>query len=122
MFESVSIVLVGKYTSLQDSYMSVVKALEHASMRCGRKLILEVSCMDHRCVAQGRDLISFSVGGLVRSRASSSGQRSGQVPRCVEGALLCQVSGPAARIIYVLTPTLGVSSFPVASVNEALRV
>ncbi|ORY23932.1 CTP synthase [Naematelia encephala] len=40
MFESVSIVLVGKYTSLQDSYMSVVKALEHASMRCGRKLEL----------------------------------------------------------------------------------
>jgi len=40
MFDSVSIVLIGKYTSLQDSYMSVVKALEHASMRCGRKLIL----------------------------------------------------------------------------------
>lgn len=43
MFDSVSIVLIGKYTSLQDSYMSVVKALEHASMRCGRKLILHVS-------------------------------------------------------------------------------
>lgn len=39
-FETVEIVLVGKYTSLQDSYMSVVKALEHASMRCRRKLIL----------------------------------------------------------------------------------
>lgn len=36
------IVLVGKYTTLQDSYMSVVKALEHASMRCGRKLELKV--------------------------------------------------------------------------------
>lgn len=65
MFESVSIVLVGKYTSLQDSYMSVVKALEHASMRCGRKLILEVSCTDHRCVAQGRDLI-FLLSGWTR--------------------------------------------------------
>ncbi|OCF31837.1 CTP synthase [Kwoniella heveanensis CBS 569] len=41
LFDSVSIVLVGKYTSLQDSYMSVVKALEHASMRCGRKLELQ---------------------------------------------------------------------------------
>lgn len=39
-FEKVEIVLVGKYTSLQDSYMSVVKALEHASMRCHRKLVL----------------------------------------------------------------------------------
>jgi CTP synthase len=42
MFDSVSIVLVGKYTSLQDSYMSVVKALEHAAMRCDRKLELHV--------------------------------------------------------------------------------
>lgn len=40
MFDTVSIVLIGKYTSLEDSYMSVVKALEHASMRCGRKLEL----------------------------------------------------------------------------------
>ena len=42
-FDKVNIVLVGKYTSLQDSYMSVVKALEHAAMRCQRKLVLEVS-------------------------------------------------------------------------------
>ena len=41
MYESVNIVLVGKYTSMQDSYMSVVKSLEHASMRCGRKLNLQ---------------------------------------------------------------------------------
>lgn len=43
LFDTVSIVLIGKYTSLQDSYMSVVKALEHASMRCGQKLDLQVS-------------------------------------------------------------------------------
>ncbi|KAJ9116610.1 CTP synthase ura7 [Naganishia adeliensis] len=41
LYETVQIVLVGKYTTLQDSYMSVVKALEHASMRCGRKLELK---------------------------------------------------------------------------------
>ncbi|WFD31297.1 CTP synthase (glutamine hydrolyzing) [Malassezia sp. CBS 17886] len=40
IFETVEIVLVGKYTALQDSYMSVVKALEHASLRCHRKLVL----------------------------------------------------------------------------------
>ena len=34
----VEICIVGKYTSLQDSYLSVLKALEHASMRCHRKL------------------------------------------------------------------------------------
>lgn len=43
LYDTVSIVLVGKYITLQDSYMSVVKALEHASMRCGKKLNLQVS-------------------------------------------------------------------------------
>ncbi|GAA5897298.1 hypothetical protein JCM6882_001852 [Rhodosporidiobolus microsporus] len=38
LFDKVSICLVGKYTALQDSYTSVVKALEHAAMQCGRKL------------------------------------------------------------------------------------
>jgi CTP synthase len=36
----VSITLVGKYTNLQDSYISVIKSLEHASLRCNRKLDL----------------------------------------------------------------------------------
>ncbi|KAE8269518.1 hypothetical protein A4X09_0g2825 [Tilletia walkeri] len=41
LIDKVEIVLVGKYTSLQDSYMSVVKALEHASLRVHRKLALK---------------------------------------------------------------------------------
>ena len=40
IYDTVQIVLVGKYTSLEDSYLSVIKALEHASMRCDRKLEL----------------------------------------------------------------------------------
>ena len=36
--DTVKIALVGKYTSLHDSYLSVIKSLEHASMECGRKL------------------------------------------------------------------------------------
>ena len=40
-YDTVQIVLVGKYVTLQDSYMSVVKSLEHASMRCGKKLELK---------------------------------------------------------------------------------
>ncbi|KAF9784185.1 CTP synthase ura7 [Fusarium sp. DS 682] len=38
--EPVNIVLVGKYVSLDDSYLSVHKALEHSAMRCKRKLNL----------------------------------------------------------------------------------
>jgi CTP synthase len=36
--ENVTIALVGKYTHLHDSYISVYKALEHAALNCGRKL------------------------------------------------------------------------------------
>ncbi|KAI5474848.1 CTP synthase [Pseudohyphozyma bogoriensis] len=38
LFDKVHIVLVGKYTALQDSYTSVVKSLEHAALQCARKL------------------------------------------------------------------------------------
>lgn len=37
-FEKVTIAIVGKYTNLHDSYLSVIKSLEHAAMRCTRKL------------------------------------------------------------------------------------
>lgn len=42
LFDKVEIVLVGKYTALQDSYTSVVKSLEHASLQCSRKLNITV--------------------------------------------------------------------------------
>ncbi|KAH9883614.1 CTP synthase N-terminus-domain-containing protein [Xylariomycetidae sp. FL2044] len=38
--ETVDITLVGKYIELHDSYLSVVKSLEHSAMRCNRKLNL----------------------------------------------------------------------------------
>ncbi|KAF9484825.1 CTP synthase [Pholiota conissans] len=38
LFDTVSIALVGKYTDLKDSYMSVTKALEHSAFRVHRKL------------------------------------------------------------------------------------
>ncbi|CAG8500706.1 14945_t:CDS:10 [Funneliformis mosseae] len=39
--QPVIIALVGKYTNLQDSYLSVKKSLEHSGLRCERKLILK---------------------------------------------------------------------------------
>lgn len=35
------IALVGKYTGLQDSYLSVIKSLKHATMKCNHDLIIE---------------------------------------------------------------------------------
>ncbi|GMM29375.1 CTP synthase [Martiniozyma asiatica (nom. inval.)] len=37
-FEKVTIAIVGKYTNLHDSYLSVIKALEHSAMRCTKRL------------------------------------------------------------------------------------
>lgn len=41
--DSVKIALVGKYTGLQDSYLSVIKALKHAAVavafECDHKLL-----------------------------------------------------------------------------------
>ncbi|GAU35442.1 hypothetical protein TSUD_363980 [Trifolium subterraneum] len=39
--ESVRIAMVGKYTGLSDAYLSVLKALLHASVACNRKLIVD---------------------------------------------------------------------------------
>ena len=38
--QKVSIALVGKYTKLHDSYLSVIKSLEHSAMACSRELNL----------------------------------------------------------------------------------
>ncbi|KAJ7949054.1 CTP synthase family protein [Quillaja saponaria] len=41
LHEPVRIAMVGKYTGLSDSYLSVLKALLHASVACHRKLIVD---------------------------------------------------------------------------------
>lgn len=47
IIESVNIALVGKYTSFLDSYLSVVKSLEHSAMACHRKLELTLVDASH---------------------------------------------------------------------------
>ncbi|XP_043224234.1 CTP synthase 1-like [Amphibalanus amphitrite] len=44
---TVTIALVGKYTSLQDSYASVIKALQHAALAAGRRLDLQCVESEH---------------------------------------------------------------------------
>ncbi|ORY05172.1 CTP synthase N-terminus-domain-containing protein [Clohesyomyces aquaticus] len=46
-FDTVTIVLVGKYIELHDSYLSVIKSLEHSAMRCRRKLDLQWVDAEH---------------------------------------------------------------------------
>ena len=44
---TVTVALVGKYTNLHDSYLSVIKSLEHAAMRCRLKLDLSWINAEH---------------------------------------------------------------------------
>ena len=39
--KEVHIALVGKYTGLQDSYLSVLKALKHSAIACARRLVVD---------------------------------------------------------------------------------
>ena len=47
LHETVEIVLVGKYLEQPDSYLSVTKSLEHAAMRCRRKLVIKYVDAEH---------------------------------------------------------------------------
>ena len=57
VLDEVKIALVGKYTKLEDAYISVLKALKHASLHCNRSLKVVVgSCFVYSAV-----LVRFSV-------------------------------------------------------------
>ncbi|ODV60706.1 CTP synthase [Ascoidea rubescens DSM 1968] len=50
-FEVVKIAIVGKYTHLKDSYLSVIKSLEHASIKLKKKLVIiwvEATDLEHQ--------------------------------------------------------------------------
>lgn len=58
--KTVKIALVGKYTNLKDSYLSVIKALEHSSMKCRTQLeILWVEASDLEPESQDNDKTKF---------------------------------------------------------------
>jgi CTP synthase len=60
LHDTVKIILVGKYTSLHDSYISVVKSLEHASLACDLKLDLDwVEAEDLEPECQTRDPVKY---------------------------------------------------------------
>lgn len=60
MIDKIEIVLVGKYTSLHDSYISVVKSLEHAALRCHRKLELKwVESSDLEPAAESENPVKY---------------------------------------------------------------
>ena len=57
VLDEVKIALVGKYTKLEDAYISVLKALKHASLHCNRRLKILVGFFNFVYSA----LVRFSV-------------------------------------------------------------
>ncbi|RKP39315.1 CTP synthase [Dimargaris cristalligena] len=58
--DTVTIAIVGKYTNLQDSYCSVVKALEHASLACNHQIQIKwVEATDLEPEMEHKDPIKY---------------------------------------------------------------
>jgi CTP synthase len=60
LHDTVTIALVGKYTHLQDSYISVVKSLQHAALSCNRKLTVHwIEASDLEPATQTADPVNY---------------------------------------------------------------
>ncbi|KAF2302760.1 hypothetical protein GH714_005468 [Hevea brasiliensis] len=88
----VRIAMVGKYTGLSDSYLSVLKALLHASVACHRKLIVE-------WVAAG-DLEDVTAKKVSTGSRWSSGSR-GFGDRGVQGKILAAKYARENRVPFL---------------------
>ncbi|KAF9239330.1 P-loop containing nucleoside triphosphate hydrolase protein [Melanogaster broomeanus] len=89
LFDGVKIVLVGKYTDLKDSYMSVMKALEHSAFRVRRKLTIQwVESSDLESATQESDPAKYH--DAWRSVVGAGGilVPGGFGPRGTEGMIL----------------------------------
>lgn len=91
LHDTVKIVLVGKYTSLHDSYISVVKSLDHAAMACDLKLELEwVEAEDLEPACQTRDAAKYhdawrklvGVAGILVPGGFGSRGTEGKIAAC----------------------------------------
>ncbi|CAI7852211.1 unnamed protein product [Closterium sp. NIES-54] len=100
--ETVSIAMVGKYTGLSDSYLSVLKALQHAAMACGRKLIIEwVASSDLEDAAKQESPDLYNEAWAALKRADGVLVPGGFGDRGVEGKILAANYARTNRVPYL---------------------
>ena len=120
LFDSVSIALVGKYTDLKDSYMSVIKALEHSAFKCHRKLILHVCPSLMKC----HIITTCSTSGWNRRIWNQNNRTQILKNIMTRGELLLAQSNVLSDLVaekgFIFSPA--VSSFQAGSVSAALKV
>ncbi|KAI8922142.1 CTP synthase N-terminus-domain-containing protein [Powellomyces hirtus] len=102
LYDTVNIVLVGKYTHLKDSYISVVKALEHAALACSRKLHIEwVEASELETSTLGVDPIKYHEAWKVLVGASGILVPGGFGERGTEGKIAAAKWARENKIPYL---------------------
>ncbi|GAQ80234.1 CTP synthase family protein [Klebsormidium nitens] len=85
----VKIAMVGKYTGLSDSYLSVLKALQHACIACGRKLVVQwVAATDLEPAAEKESPDAFKTAWATLRGADGVLVPGGFGDRGVQGKIL----------------------------------
>lgn len=100
--KTVKIALVGKYTNLKDSYLSVIKALEHSSMKCRTQLeILWVEASDLEPESQDNDKTKFHEAWNKVSTADGILVPGGFGVRGTEGMILAAKWARESNVPYL---------------------
>ncbi|KAI9139732.1 CTP synthase [Paraphysoderma sedebokerense] len=112
LHDSVTICLVGKYTHLHDSYISVMKSLEHASLSINRKLILKwVEASDLEESVKDKDPIKYFESWQVLCGAQGILVPGGFGERGTEGKISAAKWARENKIPYLGMPLL-ISALP----------
>ncbi|CAK5279390.1 unnamed protein product, partial [Mycena citricolor] len=102
LFDTVTIALVGKYTDLKDSYMSVTKALEHSAFRVHRKLVINwVESSDLELGVQGTNPAQYHDAWRAVVGANGILVPGGFGERGTEGMLLAITHAREYKIPYL---------------------
>lgn len=98
----VKIAMVGKYTGLSDSYLSVIKALVHASLACRRKLCVEwVSATDLEDVTKNENPTVHGAAWEILKRVDGILVPGGFGDRGVQGKILAAKFARENKIPYL---------------------
>ncbi|XVF00426.1 hypothetical protein REPUB_Repub04eG0000600 [Reevesia pubescens] len=89
LHEPVRVALVGKYTGLSDSYLSILKALLHASVACGKKLVVDwVPASDLEDMTEIENLDAYKAAWKLLKSADGILVPGGFGDRGVQGKIL----------------------------------
>ena len=93
----VTIGVVGKYTSLIDSYKSLAEALTHGGIANNVKVKLDwMDSRDLRIGGRGPAISSMSTASWCRAASASAGPRARSAPRSSRASARCRISASAS--------------------------